>query len=302
MSEVKVELPKPEDLGMTVSFHKRGPGGLKTHQSASEKLRSTNGVTRKSRAKVTVDIFASDNLKEWNLRCGRLKSYIDRVCPPWGRDGRRFLSHALVSKFEQETAPMLHAIQESQESFLAEVPHLKNRFKDEAGNLSDDIYFPEASELRPKFAVGIDYDVPTGTYDIRLGGLSDEHRARYEQQVRKSEQERIDGVVKHVTNIVEQRLTRIVQGMNDYHVDEKGKAHGVFRDSLIGNVREIAGLLEHWNITGNAEVDAVRKRLLTEVCPLDPSDLRKSEDKRKKLKGTAEDLLARVGQFGRKKD
>ncbi len=302
MEATKVDLPSPVDMGMTVSFHKRGPGGTKTHQVASDELRSSKGVKQKSRAKVTVDIFASDNLKEWNLRCGRLKSYIDRVCPPWGRDNRRFLAHPLVAEFEKETAPMLHAIQDSQEAFLAEIPHLRNRFKDEAGSLSDDIHFPEEAELRPKFAVGIDYDVPTGTYDIRLGGLSEEHRSRYEQQVRKSEEDRIDGVVKHVTNIVEQRLTRIVKGMNDYHVDEKGKAHGIFRDSMIGNVREIAGLLEHWNITGNPEIDAVRKRLLTEVCPLDAGDLRKSADKRQKLKGTAEDLLARVGQFGRKKD
>ena len=301
MNIKKVELPKAKDLGMTVSFHKRGPGGVKTHQKASEELRSEKNVTKKSRAKVTVDIFASDKLKEWHLQCGRLKSYTDRN-PPWGRDGRRFLANALVEKFEKGSTPYLHEIERAQDDFLAEVPHLRNRFKDEAGKLSESMYFPTADELREKFSVGLDYGECADAYDIRLGGLSDEQRERYENQVRESENARVQGVVRHVTDMVEERLVRVVKAMNDYHVDDDGKKHGVFRDSMIGNVREIAGMLEHWNITGDPHVDAVRRKLMTEICPLDSKALRNSPDLRKKVKRNAEDILSRVGQFGRKQD
>ena len=251
---------------------------------------------------MTVDIFASDKLKEWNLRCGRLKAYVDRIAAPWGRDGRRFLANGLVNEFEKELAVHMHGIEESERAFLAEVPHLKNRFNDEVGDLATDIQFPSVEELRDKFSVEIDYGECADVSDVRLGGLSSSQRERYAKQVQESEQKKVRGVVRHVTGMVEKHLTRVVTAMSDYKVDENGKKEGVFRDSMISNVRDIAGLLEHWNITGDPEVDAVRRKLLREICPLDPSSLRDSAELRSRVKKDAEDILSRVGQFGRKQD
>ena len=87
MVEEKIELPKAKDLGITVAMRTRGPGGQKTHKGASTELRSDKKVKRKSRAKVIVDIYASDDLKLWKLRCGRLRSWIEDIAPPYGKGG-----------------------------------------------------------------------------------------------------------------------------------------------------------------------------------------------------------------------
>ena len=301
MTQEKIELPKAKDLGITVAMRTRGPGGQKTHKGASTELRNDKKETVKSRAKVIVDIYASDDLKLWKLRCGRLRAWIEDIAPPYGKGGDRFLANALVDEFTSHTEPELLAIEKHKEDFLASLPHLKARYEDEAGELGN-MPFPSEAELREKFSVEIDYGEPANSDDVKLVGLSEAQRDRYRDEVQQSEQRKIAGVIKHVSKVTADRLSNVVDRMDKYKVEDNGKVHGVFRDSLIDNIKEIAGLMEHWNITEDPEIDAVRRKLLVEIAPVNPGTLREDPELRKKVRKSAEECLSRVGQFGRKTD
>ena len=296
---VDIKLPTPRELGLSVRFIKRGPGGIKTHKKASVELREKKKVKKSKRAKVTVDIYDSPDLAEWNNATGRLRSYVEQICPPFGMGGERFLANPLIPEFHRRADEEFVEISKWEESFIASLPILKARYESEGGDLSD-LPWPTTEELRSKFLVEIDYQELSDVQDIRLGGVNDDQRARFEQEVRNSHDKKVRGVIRHCSEQVADRLNSVIQKMGDYKPrDGDKKAEGVFRNSLIENVKEIAGLLEHWNITKDPEVDAVRRRLLTEIGAVKPGDLRDDAALRYQVKKSAEDILSRVGSFGR---
>ena len=99
MADKNISLPTAGELGISIRFVKRGPGGVKTHKKASAELREQKKVKRSKRAKVTVDIFDSPDLREWNNSVARFRAETEDMCPPFGMGGDRFLANTLANEF-----------------------------------------------------------------------------------------------------------------------------------------------------------------------------------------------------------
>ena len=129
-----------------------------------------------------------------------------------------------------------------------------------------------------------------------------DQRDRFIKDVRAAEQERLRGTVREVTKRVETVMARMVDRLGKYGRDKDGKVVGKFTDSLIGNAVDIAGLLEHFNITKDPEVEAVRRKIVRDIVPLDPDTLRNSAEARASARKSASEILSRVGRFGSSRD
>jgi hypothetical protein len=81
-----------------------------------------------------------------------------------------------------------------------------------------------------------------------------------------------------------------------------GNKLGSFNDTLIQNVRDMASMIPEFNLTNDPTVDAVYQKIVRDICTLDVEDLREDETLRKKVVASGEDILERVGTFGRKKN
>ena len=134
--------------------------------------------------------------------------------------------------------------------------------------------------------------------DIRVGGLTEEQRERFVNDVVASQKRKVDKTVDHIQDRLKDVLSNMVDRLGKYGKDEDGKVTGKFHDSLIGNCRDLAGLLEHFNITKDPEIEAVRRRIINELCHNEPGDLRESEQLRSSVRDSASDILSRVGSFG----
>jgi hypothetical protein len=72
------------------------------------------------------------------------------------------------------------------------------------------------------------------------------------------------------------------------------KTEGVFRDSLVENVRELTELLPAFNFNADPAYDALVKRIQKELCVEEAKTLRESEDVRASVKKSADDILKDV--------
>ena len=278
MADKNISLPTAGELGLSIRFVKRGPGGVTPHKKASAELR------------------------EWNNSVARFRAETEDMCPPFGMGGDRFLANTLANEFVVMKDRNMVECSKWEHAFLASLPVLKARYVSEGGDLGD-LPWPTEEELRSKFYLDIEENGIPNDVDFDFSGIAKEHRERYEREVRETHEKKIRGVIRHCSEQVEKRLSSVVEKMADYKPkDGNIKAQGVFRDSLIGNIKEIAGMLEHWNITKDPEVDSVRRRLLLEIGTVDPKSLREDPHLRKRVKRSAEDLLSRVGSFGQAKD
>ena len=300
-----VELPKPADLGTTVSYHIRFGGGVKVDKNASKELRKDKGVKGKKRAKVVVDIFDSPYLDHAKKIGAGLRTFVYKNTLPWGDDGRRFLPNATKLKFDAEVSQRVVMIREVMEKHFKDLPRLKKRWENEGGDLAKDennIIWPTEAEARLKFSIDIDPGTIEDMDDVRVGALPKEHQERFIADVRAAEERRMNKTVQDVSARVVEVLERVVDRTKQYGKDKDGKVVGSFTNTLISNVRELAGLLEHFNITGDPEIEDVRRRMVNDICHINPEDLKESESLRKETGEKAQDILERVGMFGRKRD
>ena len=92
------------------------------------------------------------------------------------------------------------------------------------------------------------------------------------------------------------RFTETVGKMRDdlraFDPNGKGKERGIFRDSLIENVRGLADLLPMLNVLGDPRLDDIADRMRQELCAVDADDLRDSPMECHSIANAADDILA----------
>jgi hypothetical protein len=303
MSKNDPKLPQASDLITLVTFSFGFPGGIKVHKKASEELRSEKGVKVKSRAKVTVDILASEDLFEARSQGSAARTHFTKNSMPWQVKGQRAVPNVILDRTLQSLQEFGFAAESRFEEFIGNHASLKNRFEREAGGLATGIEFPTVEALRSKFFWTVDEDVApdmSGLENISMVGVSKATEENFKQRLIQSHERKIGRVTDDVTKRITQVISQVVDHMDQFGRDANGKLVGGFKDSLIGNVRELAGNLKAFNITNDPEVEAVRKLLVSKVCKIDPQTLRGSEPLRKEVKRDAEAILARVGRFGKR--
>jgi len=300
----EVKLPSAADMGTTISFHASYGGGVKKHKEATKELHEAKGITNKKRAAVTVNLFSSSSHLDTAKKMGQaLRNFINEKTVPWGDDGRRFLPNAIKPEIDAECVKRIAEIESEMELHFSTFPAQEALWNAEGGGLAKyGIEFPSVDAARAKFHIDIIPGTVTSVDDIRVGGLPREMRERFIQDVKAAEKTRMEGTVRNVADRVEEVLTRMVDRMGAYGKDADGKVVGRFHDTIITNVRDIAGLLEHFNITDDPAIEEVRRRLVNDICPVSPEALRESPELRKDIQTKATDILSKVGRFGTKRD
>ena len=300
MNEPK--LPQTSDLITLVTLTVKMPGSIKVHKEASEELRAQKGVKKKSRAKVTVDILASDDLDDANKVKQLARNFLYKKSLAYDERNVRAVPNVLLDDVLKGLDEYGRTVDVHFHTFLQSHPFLKERFENAAALLASGIEFPSVEELESKYMWNVDHDVPPDVSkleNISLAGVPSSVEADFRERVKASHGRKIARAQGDVTKRVMTVLTEVVDHMDKFGRDAEGKLVGGFKDSLIGNVRELTGNLRAFNITNDPELEEVRKLLVSKVCKIDPGTLRESEPLRKALKQDAKSILARAGRLGK---
>lgn len=303
-----IKVPSARDLGVLVSMHAKGAGGIHKEKEVTKEVQKQKNVEADDLVNVTSSMFQKSFVKPWEDQKVSLKNYIDSIAPPFGHDGKRFLANGLLDKFQAEVERRLIVCDQLREQFMDGLDEARRRWETKGGDISKNSQrrFPTRADMEDKLRIEIDYVQCSDDADVRLGGLSGEQRDRYESEVKQAHQKKMQGVVRHIAKKVEERVGLVLEKTG---APEKGgfvpkrgkgtKQQNGFKNSLIENCKELAGFLEHWNVTQDPEVEKVRRKLLTDLATFDPAELKKDPQLRKEAHAAAEDILSRVGNFGR---
>jgi hypothetical protein len=160
------------------------------------------------------------------------------------------------------------------------------------GTFDPDLY-PGAAELRGKFYFRTEpLPVPdiehfTGTVASLLGTDLESVNLR----VRDAELEAQRELLRRIMAPVDAMAKKLAESPKD------GKASPVFRDSLVGNVREIAALAPKLNLAGDAQIDAWCKDIANALGKSDPDALRKDGKLRAAVAADAAAMLKRLSGY-----
>lgn len=216
---------------------------------------------------------------------------------PWMDNGSRIMAAdgylAHMSWIRSQTGKFDRAV----DHFIRDYPNYVLDAQNRLGTLFKSEDYPDIAVLRGKFDVACRVlPVPTSE-DFRVD-MSDAQaqiiRDGIESQVKDATTSAVQDIYRRVAGVT----GRMVERLNAYRpaVHKGDKSEGVFRDSLVENVRDLIGILPALNITGDPELAALADKLKP-LAEHDASTLRDKPEIRKDVAAEAQAILDSLSDF-----
>lgn len=221
---------------------------------------------------------------------GMARRYHETHTLPWSQDGARILPgemyYEYVAKMNGFSDDFSHAVKE----FLEAYPAMVEAAKGDLNGLYNDSDYPTVGELRDKFSFRVSFfPVPETKEDFRIEALGDNDIAKLRTSIE-------DDVKKAVAEAAMERWARLLDVVG-HAVNKLSSPDAVFRDSLIGNIREAVKTLPKLSIVEDKEFDRVLKDVETHLAKKDPELFRNDQDARKKAALKAQEIAQKMSAF-----
>jgi len=270
--------------------------GKRKDKAASDELAEAKGADK--RALVLEKKVIQSDLLEAILReyTQLYHQYLDRTAP-WRDRGPRLLSAAGYPEFSRVVRERREKIGALVTEFVeVEYPAFwaARVQRTKLGQLYKESDLPHPSEVKAKFDVRYDVDVVPVDGDFRFT-LTPEDQRLAERRTAEGLARAMESVHKRMLDVV----GSMAEALRDYAPDPKdpeGKSHG-FRNSLVGNVRDLVALLPSLNFTADARVDEFAARMNEKLCRVDAVALKVNPVLRDEVADEAEKMFKEMSQL-----
>jgi len=223
-----------------------------------------------------------------------LMTYHYQHTAPWFDRGSRMLPCTLFLDYQTHMQYAILRIKDAVSDVSETLPEIKELAKQRLNGAFKDSDYPTPEDFRAAYTFRVAYRPLPKADDFRVEligeAAADEIRAEIEAetkaQVRESVRDcylRLYGAVEHMA----EKLTA-------YDPTTKGTDRGTFRDSLVGNVRELVEILPHMaHAVGDAALDALCREAAA-LTAHTPETLRVDAPVRQTTAGAARAILAKM--------
>lgn len=216
---------------------------------------------------------------------------------PWSDEGARLLPALAYMSYVAMVAVHKNKFEAAVSDFLATYAQNVECARKRLGNMFRESDYPTVSEIKTKFAFEMIINpVPAGDdFRVNVGDAQAE-------QIRADIEERAERQLRDAMGDLYRRIGKVTESMVDRlraYKPAKGqsKAEGIFRDSLVENVRELAGLLPTLNVTSDPHLAALAKRMQDELTLHTAEELRDNSRLRESVADAAAAILDDISDF-----
>jgi hypothetical protein len=221
----------------------------------------------------------------------------DVYASPWNADGVKILKATIYETYATKMA-------EAEEAFWLAVNEFMMRYQifydnlwekgpERMGGMYNKKDYPKPSEVRRKFTFNVHYSPLTHSSDWRIGGLSSGETEKLATAVAERERELLGEAMKSVWG----RLHKVVKNLVEKLSKEIGTKNSIYRDTLMGNVIDLCGILPDLNIEDDPQLEELRKEVVATVGTLDPELCRTDPETRKKAAKDTKEILDKIGGY-----
>ena len=236
-------------------------------------------------------------LKPINRTVSAMRTTINDMTLPWFNDGTRLLPSDLYLEFERKMSAHSQEFTTAVADFIDAYPALVDAAKDDLGGMYNDNDYPAQFELDQKFSMAIHYMNVPDSADIRVD-VSETQADLIKENVRKSIEKAQSHAMQDIWQRIQKVCGRMVERLNEYqpaHLDSK--AQGIFRDSLVENIKELADVLPAMNIANDDHLNDISERMKNTLCKYSSDDLREDDSLRKDVAGKAQQILDEISAY-----
>lgn len=201
----------------------------------------------------------------------------------WSDEGWRLLPTANYMAYADRMRRHAVEFDNAWQEFARNYPELRDAARDRLNGMWRAEDYPTVNELRARFRFAVDYAPLPTSGDFRLE-LPAAELAALGAQV----EDRVTRATRDAVADAWQRLGDVVAKMHERLSDPSA----IFRDSLVGNVRDLVDVLERLNVTGDVDLETMRDRVRRELAVHEAATLRADGDVRAATAQSAADIIA----------
>lgn len=225
-------------------------------------------------------------------------AYHKCITSPWLDTGPRLLAvagypdyTAKMRDFRERAEDAARDIQARYPSIIADARTLLNG----AFDLGD---YPAQSEMAGLFGLEVRLLPVPDARDWRVD-MSEDSAAILRADVEQATREAMQGTMRDAWERIAESVGHMAERLRAYKpATAKGEKNaGIFRDTLVTNVRDLVAVLPLLNISGDATLAGITARMERELCDHDADELRESARARTATAEAAEAILAQVSTF-----
>lgn len=216
---------------------------------------------------------------------------------PWQDGGWRILPASAYQAYCNDMRPIREGWEKEVDAFVKAYPSLIKQSQKSLAGLYDESDYPAKNEIRGFFVFDNKF-IPVPQADDFRADLAESQVAEIRQSIERDTQEALNGAIANVWERVADTVGNMAGKLAAYQpANGEDKATGIFRDSLVGNVRELVEVLPNFNLNNDPRLDAVVERMRNELCQFDADQLREDEDARKDVASKAAAIFDQVSTY-----
>lgn len=216
---------------------------------------------------------------------------------PWIDRGARLLPAKLFEEYTAKMRDFRLAFEQAVEHFCDNYDRYVAQRRVDLNGMFNAKDYPTTKEMRSKFAFDVSVmPVPTAN-DFRVT-LGDEQAKAIKDQIQKNVERAFDDAMREPLHRAAELVERMIDRLGAYKpADDDSRAQGVFRDSLVNNIAELADLIPAFNIRGDKQLEQLALDLRDRLCVESAEGLRENDAARVAVRKDAEKILAQVNEF-----
>ena len=239
---------------------------------------------RKKDRKASKDVTADNNAE---TGVANIRNIHYGMTMPWSDTGLRLLPTAQYFKYHTAMTDLENQWRAATNTFLQSYQWEISQAQAKLGDLFDATEYPTTDALTTKFGFNLNY-IPlpdAGDFRIDVGNdavaeVKSSYGDYYARQLTKA--------MNDVWIRLHDALTRMSERL-DYGADDDKR---VFRDSLVSNVTDMVELLTVCNVTGDAQMTAMRDKLSDAMYGVTAEVLREDTHTRTETKRTVDQVIS----------
>lgn len=276
---------------MLVRLNIRQWSARKHDRRVSNEVADSHGADRDS-GRYNKNLVAKTALAEISTLAWAMRTDHYAQTLPWLDEGYRILPAANYFEYQQRQQATRVKFEAAVTRFAADYPSYVEDARRRLNGLFNQDDYPSEHEIAARFGVDANVVPLPDRDDFRVSLGAEE-----ESRIRADIEQRLNDATHAAMADLWQRVHDAVSHMAERLRAYTGSREGSFRDSLVDNLRELVDVLPRLNVTGDARLDEVARRLAAECCSIDAQVLRDIPQHREAVARSAETILRDINEF-----
>ncbi len=245
----------------------------------------------------TKKLFGKDALKQISKAVGQARIAHRTLTLPWEDNGFRIITTDGYQNYSKIMRRSRQVMEENVISFIEGYGDFVKQAREELGKMFKADDYPTAAEAKLKFNFDVEpMPIPT-SQDFRAK-VSDSEAKAIAKDIERRQKARLDAAMKDVWERVADATGKMAEKLSGYEPKVGLKsAEGVFKASLVDNVRNLAELLPSLNVNNDPELRRIHKMIMESLVEFDSDELKGDVKKRQATAKAAKQIYAKVSKY-----